>query len=227
VAEKILFEKAGIEIVAWVSSVGSIDATDIDTNQVSRSQVDQSPIRCPDPETTKKMIQAVKDAKEANDSIGGTVSCVCRNLPPGLGEPVFDKMEAKLAHAMLSIPATKGFEVGSGFAGSRMHGSEHNDAFVKKAHGLGTVTNYSGGIQGGITNGEPIVFKVAFKPPATIGLAQQTVDFEGKDVTLEAKGRHDPCVVPRAVPIVEAMAALVVCDMFLIQATRSHKRIKY
>jgi chorismate synthase len=124
---------------------------------------------------------------------------------------------------MLSIPATKGFEIGSGFAGSRMRGSEHNDPFVQKGRALGTATNYSGGIQGGITNGEPIVFRVAFKPPATIGLAQQTVDFAGQQAILEAKGRHDPCVVPRAVPIVETMAALVLCDMFLIQAAKSHR----
>ncbi len=197
--------------------------TELISEQITRLQVDESPVRCPDPEITEKMVRKVKEVKAASDSVGGIVSCVCRFVPPGLGEPVFDKMEAKLAHAMLSIPATKGFEIGSGFAGSRMHGSEHNDPFMKKGGGLGTVTNFSGGIQGGITNGEPIVFRVAFKPPATIGLAQQTVDFEGQQVTLEAKGRHDPCVVPRAVPIVEAMAALVLCDMFLIQATRSHK----
>ena len=220
VAEKILFEKAGVEIVAWVSSEGDIDAAGVEADLVTRSQIDESPVRCPDPGATMKMVQTVKTTKQANDSVGGVVSCVCRNVPKGLGEPVFDKMEAKLAHAMLSIPATKGFEIGSGFAGSRMHGSEHNDAFVKKKENLGTVSNFSGGIQGGITNGENIVFRVAFKPPATIGLAQQTADFDGKDVTLVAKGRHDPCVVPRAVPIVEAMAALVICDMFLIQAIR-------
>ena len=166
------------------------------------------------------MICAIADAKEANDSLGGIISCVCRNVPAGLGEPVFDKLEARLAHAMLSIPATKGFEIGSGFSGSRMTGSAHNDPFVKKREHLGTATNYSGGVQGGISNGEPILFRVAFKPPATIGKAQATVDFEGNEVTLEAKGRHDPCVVPRAVPIVETMAALVIADLALQQRGR-------
>jgi chorismate synthase len=162
----------------------------------------------------------VARVKEEKDSVGGIVTCVCRNVPPGWGEPVFDKMEAKLAQAMLSIPATKGFEVGSGFAGSRLNGSVHNDPFIAADGRLGTATNNSGGIQGGISNGEPIVLRVAFKPPATIGLAQKTVDFDGHPVTLEAKGRHDPCVVPRAVPIVETMAALVLGDFALRQKTR-------
>ena len=161
------------------------------------------------------MKKAIMAAKESGDSIGGIITCVCRHVPPGWGEPVFEKLEAKLAQAMLSIPATKGFEVGSGFAGTRMRGSEHNDPFVMKADRLGTTTNYSGGIQGGISNGEPILFRVAFKPPATIGKPQETVDFEGNKVVLEAKGRHDPCVVPRAVPIVETMAALVLADFAL------------
>jgi chorismate synthase len=155
--------------------------------------------------------------KEEGDSIGGIVSCVCRNVPVGLGEPVFDKLEAKLAHAMLSIPATKGFEIGSGFDGTRMRGSEHNDPYINRGGVLGTRTNRSGGVQGGISNGEPILFRVAFKPPATIGLPQETVDFDGSEVKLEAKGRHDPCVVPRAVPIVESMAALVLADLALRQ----------
>ena len=141
-------------------------------------------------------------------------------MPGGLGEPLFDKLEARRAQAMLSLPATKGFDIGSGFAGTRLRGSEHNDPFVRKGSGLGTRTNHSGGVQGGITNGEPIVFRVAFKPVATIGLAQETVDFDGEPVTLEAKGRHDPCVVPRAVPIVEAMAALVLFDLALMQRAR-------
>ena len=166
------------------------------------------------------MVKAIMDAKEAMDSLGGIISCVCRNVPAGLGEPVFNKMEARLAQAMMSIPATKGFEIGSGFAGTRMSGSKHNDPFVKKGDRLGTMTNYSGGVQGGISNGEPIIFRVAFKPPATIGKVQRTADFEGKDIKLEAKGRHDPCVVPRAIPIVEGMAALVIGDMALQQRTR-------
>jgi len=159
--------------------------------------------------------------RQADDSIGGVVSCVCRGVPVGLGEPVFDKAEAMLAQAMLSIPATKGFEIGSGFAGTRMQGSQHNDPFVDKGGRLGTVTNNSGGIQGGLTNGEPIHFRVAFKPPATIGQAQDTADFDGRPAVLAAKGRHDPCVVPRAVPIVEAMAALVLLDLALRQAMRA------
>ena len=162
----------------------------------------------------------VGGARDAADSVGGVVTCVCRNLPPGLGEPVFAKAEALLAQAMMSLPATKGFEIGSGFAGARMSGSEHNDAFVSRERGLGTLTNRSGGVQGGITNGEPVVFRVAFKPPATIGRPQETVDFQGTPVTLEAKGRHDPCVVPRAVPIVEAMAALVFADLDLCHRAR-------
>jgi len=166
------------------------------------------------------MMQAIMAAKEDNDSLGGIVSCVCRHVPAGLGEPVFDKMEARLAQAMLSIPATKGFEIGSGFGGTRLAGSQHNDPFVKKEGRLGTITNNSGGVQGGISNGEPIVFRVAFKPPATIGKAQHTADFKGRNTTLEAKGRHDPCVVPRAVPIVETMAALVIGDLALRQRAR-------
>jgi chorismate synthase len=221
VTEKIVLEKAGIHIVAWVSSIGKIDAATIDADRITRSAVDESPIRCPDPAAAIKMVKTIADAKAASDSVGGVITCVCRGVPPGLGEPVFDKIEAMLAHAMLSIPATKGFEIGSGFAGSRMYGSQHNDPFVKKGEGLGTATNFSGGVQGGITNGEPIIFRVAFKPPATIGAPQETADFKGKKVLLEAKGRHDPCVVPRAVPIVEAMAALVIGDMLLLQVTRN------
>ena len=221
IAEKWLREAFGTEIVAWVSSVGDIDAEAVDPLAITREAVDANEIRCPDGEAAARMMQAVVEAREAKDSVGGVVSCVCRNVPPGLGEPVFDKAEAMLAHAMLSIPATKGFEIGSGFSGARMRGSRHNDRFVTKADGsLGTLTNFSGGIQGGITNGEAICFRVAFKPPATIGLAQETVDFEGAPVVLEAKGRHDPCVVPRAIPIMEAMAALVLADFALRQRMR-------
>jgi chorismate synthase len=171
------------------------------------------------------MQDAIIAAQKAGDSLGGIISCVCRNIPAGLGEPVFDKIEALLAQAMLSIPATKGIEIGSGFAGSRMCGSAHNDVFIKKGTQLGTKTNYSGGIQGGISNGEPIMFRVAFKPPATISLPQKTVDFEGNDTVLEARGRHDPCVVPRAVPIVESMAALVLVDLTLRQKMRDNETV--
>jgi chorismate synthase len=220
IAEKFLKQTFGIEIVAWVSSVFNIDAEEPETQTISREEVDGNPIRCPDRETAEKMIALVAQVKEEKDSVGGVVTCVCRNLPAGWGEPVFDKMEAKLAHAMLSIPATKGFEIGSGFGGTQLKGSTHNDPFVPLEKRLGTVTNNSGGIQGGISNGEPVIFRVAFKPPATIGKAQQTVDFDGTPVTLEAKGRHDPCVVPRAIPIVEAMAALVLGDLALRQQIR-------
>lgn len=162
----------------------------------------------------------IMELKEVGDSTGGTVSCVIRNVPAGIGEPVYEKLEAKLAQAMMAIPATKGFEIGSGFSGTRMRGSEHNDPFTMKNGRLGTDSNNSGGIQGGISNGESIHFKVAFKPPATISQPQQTVDYQGQPVTLEAKGRHDPCVVPRAVPIVESMAALVMLDMAMRQEAR-------
>ena len=220
IAEKFLYEAYGVEIVAWVSAVGTLTASEIDENSITRKAVDETIVRCPAEADAKQMVIAIKDAKEAQDSLGGIITCVCRNVPAGLGEPVFDKVEARLAQAMLSIPATKGFEIGSGFSGSRMTGSVHNDPFVKKGEGLGTVTNNSGGVQGGISNGEPILFRVAFKPPATIGKAQTTADFAGQEVTLEAKGRHDPCVVPRAVPIVETMAALVLADLALQQRGR-------
>jgi chorismate synthase len=220
IAEKMLKETHGVEIVAWVSSVFDIDAQETDVRTIDRDTVDTNPIRCPDSEAAEKMAALVTQVKEEKDSVGGVVTCVCRNIPAGWGEPVFDKMEAKLAHAMLSIPATKGFEIGSGFSGTQMKGSVHNDPFVSAEEKLGTATNNSGGIQGGISNGEPVVFRVAFKPPATIGQAQQTADFNGNPVTLEAKGRHDPCVVPRAVPIVEAMAALVLGDLALRQQSR-------
>ncbi len=221
IAEKILKTGLGIDIIAWVSRVGEIDAKEPDMAALTRIRVDETMIRCPDPAAAKAMEAAVIQAKADKDSLGGVVSCVCRHVPPGLGEPVFDKLEAMLARAMLSIPATKGFEIGSGFSGTRMKGSVHNDPFVLKGDTLGTRTNFSGGIQGGISNGEPIVFRVAFKPPATIGLSQKTADFQGRDTVLEAKGRHDPCVVARAVPIVESMAALVIVDALFRQAARS------
>lgn len=220
VAAKILREKYQIEIVAWVSSVGEIDAQPADSLSISREEVDATLIRCPDREAALRMEALVIDLKKIGDSVGGVVSCVIRNVPAGLGEPTFEKLEAKLAQAMLAIPATKGFEIGSGFAGSRMRGSQHNDPFVRKDGRLGTATNRSGGIQGGISNGEPITLRIAFKPPATISLPQTTVDFAGQEAVLAAKGRHDPCVVPRAVPIVEAMAALVIVDMLLRQEAR-------
>jgi chorismate synthase len=221
VAEKWLHETFGIEIVAWVDSVQRVPSPEIDTDTLTREQVDQTAVRCPDPETAKQMINVIEQVRDRKDSAGGTIGCVCRGVPAGWGEPIFDKLEAKLAHAMLSIPAVKGFEIGSGFAGTQMFGSEHNDPFVMKNGRLGTRTNYSGGIQGGISNGEPVLFRIAVKPVATIGLAQDTVTFEGEDTVLEAKGRHDPCVLPRAIPIVESMAALVLADMALMQRSRT------
>ena len=226
IAEKYLAEHYGIEIVAWVSRVGPIEAPFPDMNAVAREDIDGTAVRCPDPATADQMAATIEAVKQADDSLGGIVSCICRNVPAGLGEPVFDKAEALLAQAMLSIPATKGFEIGSGFAGAGMRGSEHNDAFIKKGIRLGTKTNNSGGVQGGISNGEPILFRVAFKPPATIGLSQKTVDFDGSTTVLEAKGRHDPCVVPRAVPIVESMTALVLMDLTLRQKMRSNEIVR-
>jgi chorismate synthase len=220
IAEKWLRQTYGTEIVAWVSAVGDIEAPEVDAERIIRAEVDAHIVRCPDVTTAARMEARIKEVLEAKDSTGGILTCVCRNVPIGLGEPVFDKLEARLAHAMLSLPATKGFDFGSGFAGTRMRGSEHNDSFIRKGERLGTRTNYSGGIQGGISNGESILFRVAFKPVATIGMAQETVDFDGEDVTLQAKGRHDPCVVPRAIPIVESMAALVLIDMALQQRAR-------
>jgi chorismate synthase len=220
IAEKVLAERYGMQIVAWVSAVYDVPAVAVEMETITRERVDQSAVRCPDAIAAERMMKAIQAARDAKDSLGGVVTCVCRNVPVGLGEPVFDKLEALLAHAMLSIPATKGFEIGSGFGGSLLKGSQHNDPFVQKGDRLGTRTNHSGGIQGGISNGESIYFRVAFKPPATIGQAQATADFEGRDTVLEAKGRHDPCVVPRAVPIVESMAALVLLDCALRQAAR-------
>lgn len=220
IAEKILRMNYGTEFVSWVNSVGDIETGDIDVEAITREAVDANEVRCPNAEVSGAMLEAIVAAREDGDSLGGTVACVCRNVPAGWGEPVFDKLEAKLAQGMMSLPATKGFEIGAGFGGTRFRGSQHNDPFVQKTDRLGTVTNNSGGVQGGISNGEPIVFRVAFKPPATISRAQETADFEGNAVTLEAKGRHDPCVVPRAVPIVETMAALVLVDFALRQKTR-------
>jgi chorismate synthase len=219
VARKLLCT-AGVAIVAWVSKVGRI-AVDCDVEAVTREQVERTPIRCPDPATAERMIAAVEAARKEGNSLGGIVTCAARGVPPGWGEPVFDKLEADLGKAMLSIPAVKGVENGSGFAGTRMTGSEHNDLFYRRADGtIGTRTNRSGGIQGGISNGEPITLRIAFKPTATIMRAQATVDADGNDTTLEPKGRHDPCVLPRAVPIVEAMIALVLADHLLRQQAR-------
>ncbi|BHH84682.1 chorismate synthase [Desulforhopalus sp. 52FAK] len=220
IAAKVLKEKYGVEIVGWVSSVGQIESQGIDVSSLTREIVDQTIIRCPDTAAAEKMETLVAELKEAGDSVGGVVSCVIRNCPIGVGEPTFEKLEAKLAQAMLAIPATKAFEIGSGFEGTTQKGSEHNDPFTIKDGKIGTLTNNSGGIQGGISNGEDITLRIGFKPPATISLPQETVDFAGMNATLEAKGRHDPCVVPRAIPIVESMAALVILDLVMRQESR-------
>lgn len=217
IARKLLSIVAGVEVLAWVSSVRDISA-DVDTGTVTLSEVDAGPTRCPDPAAATRIAGAITEARRDGDSLGGVVECVCRSVPPGLGEPVFGKLDAAMAGAMLSLPATKGFEIGSGFAGTRMTGIEHNDPFEPTEHGgIRTATNRSGGVQGGISNGADIVIRVAFKPTSTIASKQQTVTREGEATTLQARGRHDPCVLPRAVPIVEAMALLVLADYWLLQ----------
>ncbi|EKG18844.1 Chorismate synthase [Macrophomina phaseolina MS6] len=253
IAEKYLKEACGVEIVAFTASIGSeflfpptAEHPNLSTNPdflklvdgIDRETVDSFlPVRAPDTDANSRMEKLVEKYKASQDSIGGTVACVIRNVPTGLGEPCFDKLEAKLAHAMLSIPATKGFEIGSGFGGCQVPGSVHNDPFVKAEYVNGeagsskvprprltTKTNNSGGIQGGISNGANIYFHVGFKPAATIGQAQTTTTYDEEEGILEAKGRHDPCVVPRAIPIVEAMAALVIMDAFMAQQARQSAR---
>jgi chorismate synthase len=217
VARKLLATLGRVEVLAWVSRVHDIEAK-IDAASVTLAQVEANPVRCPDPVTAAEMERQIDAARRRGDSLGGVVECVARNVPAGLGAPVFDKLEAELAKALLSLPASKGFEIGSGFAGTHLTGIEHNDAFEPGPDGRPrTRSNRSGGVQGGISNGEDIVVRVAFKPTATIRLAQDTVDREGNAVTLEAQGRHDPCVLPRAVPMVEAMVLLVLADHWLRQ----------
>jgi chorismate synthase len=212
VAKKILRSLyPNLEIIAYVTQIHDI-AANIDRSTVKMKDVEKNIVRCPDAAAAKRMISLIEQVRDNGDSIGGVIACVVRGVPPGLGEPVFDKLEADLAKAMLSIPATKGFEIGSGFAATRMRGSQHNDPFEMRAGKIRTTTNKSGGVQGGISNGEDIYFRVAFKPPATIALQQKTVTSSKQQSELAARGRHDPCVLPRAVPIVEAMAALVLCD---------------
>ena len=211
VARKLLAARWGVTIVAWVSKVARI-ATTCDVEHVTRAQVDATPIRCPDPDAAARMIAAVEAARKDGNSLGGVVTCTVRGCPPGWGDPVFDRLEADLARAMLSLPASKGFEIGSGFAGTDLTGLEHNDEFFMDGDRVRTRTNRSGGVQGGITNGETVYFRVAFKPTATVMREQQTVSATREDTTITGRGRHDPCVLPRAVPMVEAMAALVLAD---------------
>jgi chorismate synthase len=223
VAMELLREFHGVEIVGWVDTVAHLRSS-VDPGTVTLEDVERNDIRCPDEAAATDFIAHIDAVRRERDSVGGCISCVVRNVPAGWGEPVFDKLEAMLAHAMLSLPASKGFEVGSGFAGTLMRGSEHNDAFIMREGQVRTLTNRSGGIQGGISNGEMIVFRVAFKPVATVFQPQQTVDTAGNERWLEMKGRHDPCVLPRAVPMVETMAALVLADAALAQSVRTSYR---
>ena len=217
IAKQLLNKANGTEVVAWVKRIHDIEAQ-IDPMAVTLDAVESNIVRCPDGTVAERMIERIEAIGREGDSCGGVIECVVRGVPAGLGMPVFDKLEADLAKAVMSLPATKGFEIGSGFAGTLLKGSEHNDAFLPTADGsLHTATNNSGGIQGGISNGEAIVIRVAFKPTATIRKAQQTINARGEATTLEAKGRHDPCVLPRAVPMVEAMVALVLADHLLRQ----------
>ena len=224
IAKQILRENAGTETLAYVKQIHTLSAA-VDTDTVTLEQIEESLVRCPDPIVSPKMAERIDQARRDRDSLGGIIESVARNVPVGLGEPVFDKLKADLAKAMMSLPATMGFQIGSGFDGITMTGSEHNDAFyVEKSDAAGRIrtrTNNSGGTQGGISNGEDIVFQIAFKPTATIGKPQQTVDIDGNEVTLEASGRHDPCVLVRAPAIVEAMAALVLTDHLLRHRAKS------
>jgi chorismate synthase len=216
IARKLL-AAADVEVLAWVGRVHQLDSK-VDPASVTLAQIEASLVRCPDPEASARMEEAIDAARRRGDSLGGVVECVARGVPPGLGEPVFHKLEADLAQGLLSLPASKGFEIGSGFAGTHMTGIEHNDAFVPGPDGRPrTATNRSGGIQGGISNGERIELRVAFKPTATIRLEQDTVDRDNQASRLAAGGRHDPCVLPRAVPMVEAMVCLVLADHWLRQ----------
>ncbi len=218
---KLVLQNLGVKITAWVSRVGDLVLAK-DWRELDFSQIEATPVRCPDLPIAQQMEDLIKEIRKDGDTIGGVVSCVIENCPIGLGEPVFDRLHADLGKAMLSINACKGFEYGSGFAGVSMRGSQHNDPFFNDQGQIRTRTNHSGGIQGGISNGMPIDFRVAFKPVATIVMSQESINEAGESVQVEGRGRHDPCVLPRAVPIVEAMAALVVVDHFLRSKSISH-----
>ncbi len=219
IARKILHQALGVEILAFVKRVRNLTAG-VDPDVVTRDQIESNIVRCPDPDIADRMIEQIEQARKDGDSLGGVVEAVARGVPPGLGEPVFDKLEADLGKAILSLPACKGFEVGSGFAGTKLTGSAHNDPFFNDGDRIRTRTNRSGGIQGGISNGENIVVRAAFKPTATILKSQETVDIHGNAATLSGRGRHDPCVLPRAVPMVESMIALVLADHHLLHKAR-------
>ena len=211
IAKKILRERYNVEVLAYVKQVQGIVGA-VDTEKIQPKDVESNIVRCPDQKAAERMIQLIEHVRKEGDTVGGIVEGVARGVPPGWGEPVFDRLEADLAKAMLSLPASKGFDIGSGFAGILLTGTQHNDAFRAKAGKVHTPTNRSGGIQGGISNGQTIYFRVAFKPVATVMQEQQTVDTDLKNTTIKARGRHDPCVLPRAVPMVEAMTALVLVD---------------
>ncbi len=216
IAKKILRQQFGVEILAYVKQVQKLVA-EIDPEKVSFREIESNIVRCGDPAMADKMIRLIEKVRKAGDSVGGVIEAVARGVPPGWGEPVFDRLEADLAKAMLSLPASKGFEIGSGFAGTQLTGLQHNDPFRTKRGKVITLTNRSGGVQGGISNGQTIYFRTAFKPVATVMHEQQTIDVNLQNTTLKARGRHDPCVLPRAVPMVEAMTALVLIDHALRQ----------
>jgi chorismate synthase len=219
IARKLILESSQIEVLAWVHQIHEISGS-YENADIGLDDVESSPTRCPDPMAASAMVEAIEKARKDGDSLGGIICCRVTNVPVGLGDPVFAKLEAELAKAMLSLPASKGFDIGSGFSSADLTGSEHNDEFILSESGeITTATNYSGGIQGGISNGENINFRVAFKPTATIASAQNTVSTSGEEIEVKAKGRHDPCVLPRAVPMVEALASLVLGDALLRQAT--------
>jgi chorismate synthase len=215
-AKKILRQRYGVEILAYVTQVKNISAT-VDPDTVIFEQIESNIVRCPDPEAAAQMIDLIESMRKAGDSVGGIVEGIARGVPAGWGEPVFDRLEADLGKAMLSLPASKGFEIGSGFAGIQLRGSEHNDPFRSIEGKVRTTSNRSGGVQGGISNGETIYFRTAFKPVATVMTEQDTVDQQFQNTTLKGRGRHDPCVLPRAVPMIEAMTALVLIDHALRQ----------
>ena len=217
IAKQLLKNLFNTEILSWVKRIHDIDSQ-VNKNKLTLSKIDSNIVRCPDDKVAAKMIKRIKDLQQDGDSCGGVIECLVKNVPSGLGMPVFDKLEADLAKALMSLPATKGFEIGSGFLGTYLRGSEHNDSFIESddISKLKTISNNSGGIQGGISNGENIEMKIAFKPTATIGKEQKTVNADGKEVLMKAKGRHDPCVLPRAVPMVDSMVALVLADHLLL-----------
>jgi chorismate synthase len=214
VAKQLLRELAGVEILACVERIHHLH-TSVDPDSFSRDQVEANIVRCPDPQIAEEMVQLVDQARRRGDSVGGIILCAARHVPAGLGDPVFDKLDATLAHACMSIPATRGIEFGSGFDSVLMTGIEHNDAYEMRDGGVHTRSNRSGGIQGGISNGETIYFRVAFKPTATVMVPQDTVTEDFQNTVLQGRGRHDPCVLPRAVPIIEAMTALTLADHLL------------